>query len=90
MATRTQHPKPRKIKIGTILDEEVLQRLKERSAKEGRPINALIEDAIRKYEHEETMARELRLRALESVFALRFNISDEDFRNIMEEDYYEQ
>lgn len=90
MATKLHQSRPKKVKVGTILDEELLQRLKERSAKEGRPINALIEDAIRKYEHEETMARELRLRALESVFALKFNISDEDFREIMEEDYYEQ
>jgi predicted DNA-binding protein len=90
MATRIQQSKPRKVKIGTILDEEVLQRLKERSAREGRPINALIEEAIRKYEQEEAMAKELRLHAVEQLFSIRFNISDEDWKSIMEEDFYEQ
>ncbi len=90
MATKVHQSKPKKVKIGTILDEEVLQRLKERSVKEGRPLNALIEDAILKYEQDETSSRELRLRALDSVLAIKFNIADDDLRQIMEEDFYEQ
>ncbi|MCL4538239.1 MAG: hypothetical protein M1378_01330 [Bacteroidetes bacterium] len=90
MATKVHQSKPKKVKVGTILDEEVLQRLKERSVKEGRPLNALIEDAILKYEQDETSSRELRLRALDSVLAIRFNIADDDLRQIMEEDFYEQ
>ncbi len=90
MATKVHQSKPKKVKVGTILDEEVLQRLKERSVKEGRPLNALIEDAILKYEQDETSSRELRLRALDSVLAIKFNIADDDLRQIMEEDFYEQ
>ena len=90
MATKVHQSKPKKVKIGTILDEEVLQRLKERSVKEGRPLNALIEDAILKYEQDETSSRELRLRALDFVLAIKFNIADDDLRQIMEEDFYEQ
>ena len=90
MATKVHQSKPKKVKVGTILDEEVLQRLKERSVKEGRPLNALIEDAILKYEQDETSSRELRLRALDSVLAIKFNIPDDDLRQIMEEDFYEQ
>ncbi len=90
MPTKVHQSKPKKVKIGTILDEEVLQRLKERSVKEGRPLNALIEDAILKYEQDETSSRELRLRALDSVLAIKFNIADDDLRQIMEEDFYEQ
>ena len=90
MATKVHQSKPKKVKLGTILDEEVLQRLKERSVKEGRPLNALIEDAILKYEQDETSSRELRLRALDSVLAIKFNIADDDLRQIMEEDFYEQ
>lgn len=90
MSTKVKQPKSKKVKVGTILDKDVLQRLKERAIKEGRPLNAVIEDAILRYEQDEALSRMLRVKALESVFATKFNISDEDLRHIMEEDYYEQ
>src|SRR5437867_3051249 len=90
MATKIHGRKPKKVKVGTILDEEVFRRLKVRSAREGKPIATLIEEAVRKYEHEEGMGKETRLRALESVFTSKFNISDEELRQIMEGDYYDQ
>ena len=87
---KTSRQKATKIKIGTILDEEILQRLKERSAHEGRTICALIEEAILRHEQQETFSKELRVRALESVFAIKFSISDEDLNDIMEMDVYDQ
>ncbi len=87
---KTLQHQSKKVKIGTVLDEDILRRLKERAAREGRTIAALIEEAVLKYEQEEAFAREMRLRALESVFAVKFNISREDFEAIMEEDYYDQ
>ena len=85
-----QREKPKKVKIGTILDEEIFQKLKERSAREGKSISALIEDAVLKYEQSEPIDRELRIKALERLLSIRFNISKEDWNAIMEEDYYEQ
>ena len=79
-----------KVKIGTILDEDILRRLKERSARERRPISALIEEAVLRAEQDEMLSKELRLHALESLFAIKFNISDEDLRAIMDEDFYDQ
>lgn len=90
MASRTKERDVKKVKVGTILDEDIFKRLKALSLKEGRSIGAMIEQAVMKYEQEEATARDLRVRALESVFALNFNISDDDLRQIMEEDYYDQ
>jgi hypothetical protein len=82
--------KSHKVKIGTILDKDIIRRLKERSARERRPISALIEEAVLRVEQDEMLSKELRVRALESAFAIKFNISDEQLRVIMDEDYYDQ
>ena len=79
-----------KVKIGTILDKGIVERLKERAAREGKAISSLIEDAVLKYETEDPLAREMRLKAMEQLFSIRFNVSEEDWKTIMEEDYYEQ
>lgn len=79
-----------KVKIGTILDKGIVERLKERAAREGKAISSLIEDAVLKSESEGTLAREMRLKAMDQLFSIRFNISDEDWKTIMEEDFYEQ
>ena len=90
MPTRTTEGKGRKVKVGTILNEQVFKKLKERSAKEGRPIGSVIEDALLKYEQGENLGGELRLHALNQLFSIRFNISDEEWDAIMEEDFYDQ
>jgi hypothetical protein len=83
-------PKPKKMKVGTILDMELYGRLRLLAAKEGRSISTIIQEALLKYERDESRAGEMRTRALDSVFALGFRIPDADLRKIMEEDYYEQ
>jgi hypothetical protein len=79
-----------KVKIGTILDKGIVDRLKERSAREGKAISSIIEDAVLKYETDDVLAREMRLKAMDQLFSIRFNISDEDWNAILEEDYFEQ
>lgn len=88
MPTKMQEPK--KVKIGTILDKEVVQRLKERSAKEGKPISAVIEEAVMRYDETDAIEREVRMKALDQLFSVKFNISEDDLRIIMEEDVFEQ
>jgi four helix bundle protein len=44
-----------KVKIGTILDKNIVERLKERAAREGKAISTLIEDAVRKYDLEDRL-----------------------------------
>lgn len=87
---QTSQQKQKKVKVGTILNEEIYQRLKERAARGNRTIGGLIEEAVIKHEQEELLARELRLRAVDRLFATRFNLTDEDWKTIMEEDFYNQ
>lgn len=79
-----------KVKISTILDKSVVDRLKERAAREGKTISALIEDAVLKSENEESLGKEMRLKARDQLFSIRFNVSDDDWRTIMGEEYYGQ
>ena len=79
-----------KVKIGTALDKGIVDLLKERAAREGKAISALIEDAVLHYNQPSILDREMRLKALDAFRAIRFNLSAEDWGTIMEEDYYEQ
>jgi hypothetical protein len=90
MQTKRNTVERTRVKIGTILDKKIVDRLKERSAREGKSISSLIEDAVLKYKTENASTREMRLKAMDKFFSVRFNISDEDWKTIMAEDYYEQ
>ncbi|MFH0991729.1 MAG: hypothetical protein V1799_17110 [bacterium] len=90
MQTKRDTAERSKVKIGTILDKGIVDKLKQRSIRDGKPISTIIEEAVLKYDQEESLGRELRLKALESLLAIKFNISTDDLREIMEEDYYEQ
>ena len=79
-----------KVKIGTILDTGVLEKLRMRAARDHKPISTIIEEAVLRFEEADATDYALLLRALESVLALRFSISGDDLRSIMEEDYYNQ
>ncbi|MFO7447307.1 MAG: hypothetical protein R6W90_13135 [Ignavibacteriaceae bacterium] len=48
--TKREKKTNNKEKIGTILDKDVIQKVKERSIKEGKTISEIIQDAIIKYE----------------------------------------
>jgi len=90
MPGRKNSAESSKVKIGTILDKSIVDKLKQRAIRDGKPISAIIEEALLKYDQEESLGRELRLKAFENLLAVKFNISDDDLREIMEEDYYEQ
>ena len=90
MQTKRNTSERSKVKIGTILDKGIVDRLKERAAREGKAISALIEDAVLHYDQPGLLDRDMRLKALDSFRAIRFNLSSEDWGNIMEEDYFEQ
>jgi len=79
-----------RVKIGTILDSIVVEKLKLRAVREKKPISLIIEEAVLRYDDIDSHESALRVRALDSVLALRFNISGDDLRIIMEEDYYSQ
>ncbi len=80
-----------KTKIGTVLEEDVVQKLKEFSAKQGRPISEVIQEAVITYmQVGNSRKQDLRLAAVKRLCSKPFNLSREDWKEIMEEDYYEQ
>ena len=79
-----------KEKVGTILDSGVVQKLKERSAKEGRAISEVIQDAIVRYTESEALTRDMRLAAVHQFCSRPFNLTHEELEEILKEDYFEQ
>jgi metal-responsive CopG/Arc/MetJ family transcriptional regulator len=79
-----------KVKIGTILEDDVVQKLKERSVKERRPQNEIIQDALNRYLSTSSRQKDLRKAALAQFCSRPFKISAKEWREIMEEDYYDQ
>ena len=79
-----------KVKIGTILEDDVVQKLKERSVRERRPQNEIIQDALNRYLSTSSRQKDLRKAALAQFCSRPFKISAKEWREIMEEDYYDQ
>ena len=80
-----------KKKIGTLLEKDVAQKLKEFSAKRGRPISEIIQDAVTTYmQVGNSIKQEFRLAAAKRFCSRPFHLSRDDWKEIMEEDYYEQ
>jgi hypothetical protein len=79
-----------KVKIGTILEEDVVRKLKERSLQERRPQNEIIQEALYRYLASGSRERELRKAAVAHFCSRPFHLSPREIHEIMEEDYYEQ
>lgn len=81
------HPKE---KVGTILDKEVVQLLREKAAQEGRAISEIIQDAVLRYEGNDSSSSEMRLAAVGRFCSKPFNLTAKDIDEILKEDYYDQ
>lgn len=79
-----------KTKIGTIIDEEVLRKLKEYSVKENRSISDVIQDALTNFFRGDLKPREMRIQTVERLCSKPFNLPIEELNEIIEEDYYDQ
>lgn len=82
--------KPRRVKIGTILNEETARTLRLLSAKEGRPMSDVIMEAITQYTTQRSIDRQQSDAALNRLFSLKFNLSQADWNVVMDEDFYDQ
>jgi predicted transcriptional regulator len=56
-----------KIKIGTVLEDEVVQKLKEFAVKERKPMNEIIQEALITYLQGNTFKKQLRLASLKRL-----------------------
>ena len=79
-----------KTKVGTVLDKEIVQKLREQSAKEGRSMNEIIYDALVHYFQSGQKQNELRKAAVERLCSRPFRLTVEELNEILEEDYFEQ
>lgn len=75
-----------KIKIGTQIEAETYQQLKLAAARERRPVGELFQDAVTHYLRRQQKNGLMRLLERGPVF----NVTDEQFRESMESDYYDQ
>ncbi len=75
-----------KIKVGTQIEEEVYQQLKMAALREHRPVGEVIQDAVTVYLRRQHKSGLGRLLAREPDF----KVSDAEFREIMEADFYDQ
>ena len=79
-----------KTKIGTILNEDIVQQLREQAAKQNRSMNEIIHDALTFYFRANQTHKENRHRAVERLCSRPFNLSLNEINDILEEDYFEQ
>ena len=79
-----------KVKIGTQLEEEVFQDLKVAAAREKKPISELIQVAVVTYLHQKNQPLAVKSGLQRFLDKPPVKINDEDFKQIMELDYYDQ
>lgn len=89
MATKLKRTENKK-KVGTVLDEEIVKKIKARSAKEGRTISDIIQDALIKYNEAEFTKSEIRKSAVARFCSNPFNIKTNELNELLNGDYYEQ
>ncbi len=79
-----------KTKIGTVLEEELVQQLKERSVRDDRSISDILQDALQSYLHGAPRQRDVRMAAVERFCSRPFHLSGMEIQQLLAEEYYEQ
>jgi len=87
---RTNKNQTKRIKIGTILDADIVLQLKERALREGKTISDVVQEAVISYNRVETTKTEQRKEAAKRLCSSPFNVSTNQLKSDLEEDYYDQ
>ena len=87
---KTYKSSTKRIKIGTILDADVVQQLKQRALREKKTISDVVHEAVISYNRSETTRADQRKEAARRLTTNPFNVSTEQIIADLEEDYYEQ
>jgi hypothetical protein len=90
MRKKSEFPKKPKEKIGTILDKDVAHYLREKSAKEGRAISDVIQEAVLHYNSAEADEIRAHEEAVNRLCSRPFNLTRQEIDEILEGDYYDQ
>jgi len=75
-----------KRKIGTLIEEEVIKLVKHRATDEGRPLSDLIQDALVSYLSKSVPKPKEREAAYQIFCERPIKLSNEQFREILDED----
>lgn len=75
-----------KIKVGTQIEETIYRQLKMAAARERRPVGELLQDAVTTYLRGQRKNGLARLLERDPAF----NVTEEQFRESMESDFYDQ
>ena len=79
-----------KVKIGTQLEDEVFQDLKMAAAQERRPISEVIHVAVTDYLNQKKRKSGHSSGLKRLLASPAFNLTDEQFRETMDADFYDQ
>lgn len=79
-----------KKKMGTVIEEGIARKLKEYSARVGRPMGEIIEGALESYFVKPDHDVDLRIAAVRRMCSRPFELSKQDLDEILEQDYYDQ
>ncbi len=82
--------KRKRVKVGTILDEDVVKILKDRAYREGKTISDVVQEAVISYNRIEPVRTKLRVEAAKRLLTAPFAVSLEQLNQDIDEDYYDQ
>jgi hypothetical protein len=79
-----------KQKVGTLIEEDIMRLAKRRAAEEGRPLSDLIQEALVQYLSPGVGSAKEREMAFYVFCERSFKLSPEQFRQVLEEDAWDQ
>ncbi|MCK9282076.1 MAG: hypothetical protein M0P71_15750 [Melioribacteraceae bacterium] len=88
MTTKIKH-KNKRVKIGTVIDSDLLRKVKERAVREGRTISDIIHDALVQYDENDQQSLELRMAAFKRFCSRPSTLSLSEINEILDEDIYD-
>jgi dihydroxyacetone kinase len=87
---KNEKPKSKKIKVGTVLDEEVVKIIKEHSYKENKTISEVIQEAVILYAAKDDQKLKESREAMERILNSPFHLSAKEVKEILDEDFFDQ
>jgi hypothetical protein len=75
-----------KIKIGTVMDGEIVRRLKEASARDGRAFSDLLQEAAAHYLSQRPLTHDHRMQSVERFCSRPFELKKSDIRKILDKE----
>jgi len=79
-----------KLKVGTLIEEKVIRLAKRRAAEEGRSLSDMIQDALVQYLSTGALSQKEREMGYHFFCERPLTLKPDEFRQILEEDAWEQ